>query len=462
MILQQKVPSGTADDNYIVDAIPKLDEYIRKGWSIPNTWDIMGHTGSMPMLTSTFIQTIWGPLYKTEDFRKIVVELQKWMVSQTKLDIPKTIDNKAGSELFIEPNAPVNRHLDTFDSVSFNEVHRAILQCFSSKDHPISIGQYYCLKEDIIVFITGVTPYPHFDRSKTIQNLYNFVVYKKTNPIGYVKSCGPILVDDTKSYMCIDDCYGGLTLKKCYLSTEENTPCHFWCGSVKEIIPEKNNSLTIYNTLIGYKSLGTLGSVKNYNQISIDNTNTIYILSNAFSITKDTLINVEFTKFLNSSIIEGSLSQQEFLYSNIDRLFDPNNTIMIELDAKIMVNSMLSRCISSNSDTYNSDTYNSDGIKVHPLEPIYIIDNIRWSRCNVPTENGMTKDVVGFIKTDPKKNHWTMVSRLDGGLMCCEWTKSYKSIEDLKNFVESIHLGEFTSYLDSAKQYANKTYNLSL
>jgi len=123
----------------------------------------------------------------------------------------------------------------------------------------------------------------------------------------------------------------------------------------------------------------------------------------------------------------------------------------------IKENGMLSRCISS-----NSDTYNSDGIKVHPLEPIYIIDNIRWSRCNVPTENGMTKDVVGFIKTDPKKNHWTMVSRLDGGLMCCEWTKSSKSMEGLKNFVETIHLGESTSYLDYAKQYANKTYNLSL
>ena len=67
MILQQKVPSSTSDDHYIVDAIPKLDKYIRKGWSIPNTWDIMAHTGSMPMLTSTFIQTIWDPLYKTKD-----------------------------------------------------------------------------------------------------------------------------------------------------------------------------------------------------------------------------------------------------------------------------------------------------------------------------------------------------------------------------------------------------------
>ena len=237
MILQQKVPSGIADDHCIVDAIPKLDEYIRKGWSIPNTWDIMGHTGSMPMITSTFIQTIWDPLYKTKDFRKIVVELQKWMGSQTKLEIPKTIDNKVGSELFIDPNAPINRHLDGFNSISFNEVHRAILQFFSS--NTITIGQYYCLEQDIIIFITGVTPYPHFDRSKTIQNLYNFIVYKKTDPIGYVKSCGPILVDDSKSYICIDECYGGLTLKKCYLSTEKNTPCHFWSGSVKEIIPEK-------------------------------------------------------------------------------------------------------------------------------------------------------------------------------------------------------------------------------
>ena len=209
------------------------------------------------------------------------------------------------------------------------------------------------------------------------------------------------------------------------------------------------------NTLLGTNT--TLGTVKNYNQISIDSTTTIYILSNAFSITKDTLINVEFTKFLNSGVIEGSLSQEEFLYRNIDRLFNPNNTIMIELEEKMMVNSMLSRCISS-----NSDTYICDGIEVNPLEPTYIIDNIRWSRCNVPGENGMTKDVVGFIKTNPKKNHWTMVSRLDGGLMCCEWTKNSKSMEDLKNFLESIHLGESTSYLDSAKQYANKTYNLSL
>ena len=85
-------------------------------------------------------------------------------------------------------------------------------------------------------------------------------MYKKTDPIGYVKSCGPILIDDTKSYICIDECYGALTLIKCYLSTDQNTPCHFWCGSVKEIIPEKNNSLTIYNTLIGYKSNTRFGT----------------------------------------------------------------------------------------------------------------------------------------------------------------------------------------------------------
>jgi len=302
-VIQQKIPCQEVIDKLpqkpLETIINNLDKYICDGWSIPHS------EASRGMRTDEFIKIIWEVINKTHttNYAEILREIHRWMPTRPLLQYKSiTSDGVLASDLGVNVGSPINRHMHSFNSKHFDNVHSNILRMFSRFNTSIKKGDYYII-EDSIIFVVNDEK-PSWDKTDTIEKLYNLIIYNKSHIIGQVTENGPKNMGHDESFICVEEVDGNKILIKCLQSGEIRTDTRFMVSSVRLLNKDKNTSFHLENTKIAVGNDSNIYDVMDATGKSFDTRHSIYYMANGFPITEKVARNVEFPKYFGHKCLD--------------------------------------------------------------------------------------------------------------------------------------------------------------
>ena len=332
VVVQQKIPvNGVIDqlnETHLATIISNLNKYIRDGWSIPHTESSRG------MPTSEFIKIIWNVINKTHstNYSEILREIHRWMPTRPLLQYKSiTNDGIEATDLGINISAPINRHINSFNSVNFSTIHNNILEMFAKFNSNIKKGSYYII-DNTIVFVVNDEK-PSWDKTNTIEKLYNLIIYNKKHIIGSVCEDGPQnITDHSKSYICVEEVDGNTHLTKCYQTNSSKRDTPYMVASVRLLNKDINNNFYLENTKIAITNDNSDEYVViNASEKVFNSSHNIYYLANGYPILESVVKTVEFPKFFkinenNPLAIPGNINRD----FDIDTFINKINVLFVD------------------------------------------------------------------------------------------------------------------------------------
>jgi hypothetical protein len=312
-----------------------IDYYIKNAWSLPTINNTKG------IVVSDFINNLWGhlhTLYKN-DSNQLLNELKVWAENQP-IEKDKFYNNVSLEEANIMPNSLTEKNVTNFFSSIFIEMNYIIIQNFLknyNKSKEIKSGDYFAdTKNNCLILIKSITT------TNNQNKIYNCILYHKNAQ----RSIGKVMCSESKYYnineckICLEKIENSYYLCK-YYNIDKNSKAvytQYWNFSVTQFC--SFNKEDISNTLIGYihNDVPIITTKFDTNNTNNNNNTNIFVLTNAYAVTKTTITTIELEEYLTSENLnilkkykKNNKYYKEWFMERIDKLFEEDNTILEDM-----------------------------------------------------------------------------------------------------------------------------------
>ena len=312
-----------------------IDDYIKNAWSLPTINNTKG------IVVSDFINNLWDPLHTLykNDSNQLLNELKVWAEKQP-IEKDKFYNNVSLEEAKIIPNSLIEKNVTNFFSSIFIEMNNIIIQNFLknyNKSNEIKSGDYFAdTKNNCLILIKSITT------TNNQNKIYNCILYHKNEQ----RSIGRVMCSESKYYnineckICLEKIENSYYLCK-YYNIDQNSKSvytQYWNFSVTQFC--SFNKEDISNTLIGYihNDVPIITTEYDTNNNNTNNNTNIFVLTNAYAVTKTTITTIELEEYLTSKNLnilkkykKNNKYYKEWFMDRIDKLFEEDNTILEDM-----------------------------------------------------------------------------------------------------------------------------------
>lgn len=310
-----------------------INYYIKNAWSLPTINNTKG------IVVSDFIKNLWEPLntlYKN-DSEQLLNELKVWAEKQS-IEKDKFYNNVSLEEAHIMPNSLTEKNVNNFFSSIFIEMNNIIIQNFLknyNKSKEIKSGDYFAdTKNNCLILIKSITT------SNSQNKIYNCILYHKNTQ----RTIGRVFCSESKYYnindckICLEKIENSYYLCK-YYNIDKNSKSvytQYWNFSVTQFGSSIKEDFS--NTLVGYIYNNVPIITTEFDINNNINNNNIFVLTNAYAVTKTTVATIELEEYLTSKNLnilkkykQNNKYYKEWFMDRIDKLFEEDNTILEDM-----------------------------------------------------------------------------------------------------------------------------------